>query len=74
MPSVEQGGVSQRSVRPQHVSPFGELLTPTAAGAETSFVSLSLPQFGHKGASSPDTSSSTSAPQSAHLYSYTGIA
>jgi len=53
-PSVEHGGVSQRSVLPQQVVPLIEESSAlTIAGAEINLVSLMLPQFEHAiGASS----------------------
>jgi hypothetical protein len=75
MPSLEHGGVSQRSSMPQQVVPFGfELPIITALGAVNCFSKLSLPHFSHLGFSDClIMRKSNTAPQSLHLYVYIGI-
>jgi hypothetical protein len=51
-PSLEQGGVSQRSVLPQQVVPLGyELPIITAPGTEICLVNFFEPQYLHTGIS-----------------------
>jgi len=77
VPSVEHGGVSHRSSRPQQVVPLGEEFPIIIeAGEEINLRSLVEPQFAHTGGSSsfsPLWRISETLPQSSHRYSYIGM-